>query len=130
MVNVMSPSLLSRIFSPTVLVYAFAATSQIGHGIYSVTEGEPPHAFTIISGIGFFWILGWWMRRDSRLQNIPWIYDMGMFLYMIWPFIMPYYLIKTRGAWGLIGVLGFLAAYIGGLTVGVIVASLLTQGIF
>ena len=60
---------------------------------------------------------------------MPWVYDMGMFLYMLWPFIMPYYLIKTRGTWGVIGVLGFLAAYIGGLTVGVIVASLLTPGI-
>jgi hypothetical protein len=125
----MSHPLLSRIFSPTVLLYAFAFTSQIGHGIYSVTEGEPPQAFTVASGIGFLWILGWWMRRDSRLRSIPWIYDMGMFLYMVWPFIMPYYLIKTRGARGLLGILGFAGAYIGGLTVGVIVASLFVQGI-
>ena len=120
---------LSRIVSPTVLLYAFAIISEIGDGFYIVTEGEPPRAFTVASGIGLLWILGWWLRRDSRLRGIPWIYDMGMFLYMLWPFIMPYYLIKTRGTWGVIGVLGFLGAYIGGLTVGVIVASLLTPGI-
>jgi hypothetical protein len=121
--------LLSRIVSPTVLLYAFAVTSEIGDGFYIVTEGEPPRAFTVASGIGFLWILGWWMRRDSRLRGIPWIYDMGMFLYILWPFIMPYYLLKSRGARGLLGILGFAGAYIGGLVVGVIVASLFVPGI-
>ena len=125
----MSSPLLSRIFSPTVLLYAFAVTSQIGHGVYLVTEGEPPHVFTVASGIGFLWILGWWMRRDSRLRSVPWIYDMGMFLYILWPFLMPYYLLKTRGPWGLLGIVGFAGAYIGGLVVGAIVASLFVPGI-
>ena len=125
----MSNSLLSRIVSPTVLLYAFAFASQIGHGFYSVTEGEPPPGFTVASGIGFLWILGWWLRRDSKLRGIPWIYDMGMFLYILWPFIMPYHLIKSRGAWGLLGILGFAGAYIGGLVVGVTVAELFVQGI-
>jgi hypothetical protein len=125
----MSNPLLSRIFSPTVLLYAFAITSEIGDGFYVVTEGEPPRAFTVASGIGFLWILGWWLYRDSRLRSTPWIYDMGMFLYILWPFIMPYHLIKTRGAWGLLGILGFVGAYIGGLVVGATVAELLVQGI-
>ena len=125
----MSNSLLSRVVSPTVLLYTFAFTSEIGEGFYSVTEGEPPRGFTVASGIGFLWILGWWLRRDHRLRNIPWIYDMGMFLFMVWPFIMPYYLIKSRGARGLLGILGFAAAYIGALIVGATVASLFVQGI-
>jgi hypothetical protein len=112
------------------LLYAFAFTSEIGEGFYSVTEGEPPRGFTVASGIGFLWILGWWLRRDSRLRGIPWIYDMGMFLYILWPFIMPYYLLKSRGARGLIGILGFAAAYIGALIVGATVASLLVSGAF
>jgi hypothetical protein len=115
--------------SPTVLLYAFAFVSQIGHGFYSVTEGEPPPGFTVASGIGFLWILGWWLRRDSKLRGIPWIYDMGMFLCLLWPFIMPYHLIKSRGAWGLLGILGFAGAYIGGLVVGATVAELFVQGI-
>jgi len=125
----MSNSLLSRIVSPTVLLYAFAFTSQIGHAFYSVTEGESPAGFTVASGIGFLWILGWWLRCDSRLRGIPWIYDMGMFLYILWPFILPYHLLKSRGTWGLLGILGFAGAYIGGLVVGVIVAELFVQGI-
>ena len=125
----MSNSLLSRIVSPTVLLYAFAVTKEIGEGFYIVTEGEPPRAFTVASGIGFLWILGWWLFRDSRLRSIPWIYDMGMFLYILWPFIMPYYLLKSRGARGLISILGFAGAYIGALIVGATVAELFVQGI-
>ena len=122
----MSNLLLPRIVSPTMLLYAFAVISEIGEGFYIVTEGEPPRGFTVAGGIGFLWILGWWMRRDSRLRDIPWIYDMGMFLNILWPLIMPYYLLKSRGARGLLYVFGFAGAYIGGLVVGAIVASLLT----
>ena len=125
----MNNSLISRIFSPTVLLYAFVVISQIGHGIYLVTEGGPPAGFTFVSALGFIWLVGWWLRRDSRLRSISSVYDLGLFLYFLWPFIMPYYLLKTRGARGLLVVLGFAVAYLGGLLVGVTIAALLTSGI-
>jgi len=125
----MSNSLLSRIFSPTVLLYAFVVISQIGHGIYEVTEGGPPAAFTVISVLGFLWLLGWWLRRDSRLRSISGVYDLGLFLYMLGPFILIYYLLKTRGARGLLVILGFVVAYIGGLLVGATIASLFVSEI-
>ncbi len=125
----MNNSLLSRIVSPTALLYAFAVISQIELGIYLVTEGEPPPGFTFVSALGFVWLLGWWLRRDSRPQSIPYVYDMGMFLYFLWPFIMPYYLLKTRGTRGLLVIVGFVAASIGGRLAGVTVAALLTSSI-
>jgi hypothetical protein len=120
----MSNSLLSRIFSPTVLLYAFVVITQIGRGIYIVIEGDSPAFLTFATALGFVWIVGWWMRRDSRRQGIAWVYDMGMFLYILWPFIMPYYLLKSRGVRGLLVILGFAVAYIGGLLVGGLSASL------
>jgi len=125
----MNNSLLSRIVSPTVLLYAFVITSQIEHGIYLVTEGEPPPGFTFVSALGFIWLLGWWLRRDSRPRSIPRVYDMGMFLYFLWPFMMPYYLLKTRGTRGLLVLVGFVVASLGGRLVGVIIAALFTPGI-
>ena len=125
----MKKSLLSRIFSPIVLLYAFVVASQIGHGIYGVTEGEAPPAFTVITALGFLWIVGWWLRRDSKVRSVSGVYDLGMFLYILWPFIMPYYLLKSRGARGLLAVLGFAIAYIGGLLIGVTVSSLFVKGI-
>lgn len=125
----MSNSLLSRVFSPTVLLYAFVVISQIGHGIYVVTEGGAPAVITFSDAVGFLWLVGWWLRRDSRLRSVISIYDLGMFLYILWPFIMPYYLLKTRGARGLLVILGFVVAYVGGLVVGVTISTLLTPGI-
>lgn len=125
----MSNSPLSRIFSPTVLLYAFVVISQIADGIYVVTEGGAPAFITFLSALGLVWLVGWWLRRDNRLQNLTSVYDLGMFLYILWPFIMPYYLVKTRGARGLLVVLGFLVADVGGYLVGATIAALLTPGI-
>ena len=125
----MSNSRLARIFSPTVLLYAFVVISQIGHGIYVVTEGGAPAVITFINALGFLWLVGWWLRRDSRLRSVISIYDLGMFLYILWPFVMPYYLLKTRGTRGLLVIFGFVVAYVGGLVVGVTISTLLTPAI-
>ena len=47
-------------------------------------------------------------------------FDMGLFLYVAWPLVLPYYLIKSRGAKGLLVILGFVAVYIGATFVGLI----------
>ena len=125
----MTNSLFSRIVSPTVLLYVYVVITQIGHGVYVVTEGGPPASFTLANTLGLVWIIGWWMRRDSQRRGIAWIYDMGMFLYVLWPFIMPYYLLKSRGARGLLVVLGFVVAYVGGYLAGGLTAALFVPGI-
>jgi hypothetical protein len=52
------------------------------------------------------------------------VYDLGFFLYLAWPIVMPYYLIKTRGAKGLLVMLGFVAAYVGAAIIGIILSVL------
>lgn len=115
----MSSSLLSRTLSPTVLLYIFLVVTKIGHGFYLAGADEPPAAFTLINTLGFLWIIGWWLRRDRPKRSIARVYDIGMFLYIAWPFIMPYYLLKTRGGRGLLVVLGFAGAYVGAVLVGI-----------
>ena len=43
---------------------------------------------------------------------------MGLFLYVAWPFIMLYYILKSRGGKGLLAILCFVAVYIGATVVG------------
>ncbi len=124
----MSSSLLSGTISPTVLLYIFLVITQIGSGSYFASGDEPSPVFTLINVLGFLWIIGWWLRQDSRKRGIAQVYDIGMFLYIAWPFIMPYYLLKTRGAKGLLVILGFVGAYIGALVVGITLRVLVTQG--
>jgi hypothetical protein len=48
-----------------------------------------------------------------------WVYDLGFFLCIAWPFVVPYYLVKTRGAKGLLVILAFIGAYVGATIVGI-----------
>jgi hypothetical protein len=103
----MSTSLPSRAISPTVLLYTFLVITNLGRGAYFESGQEPSPVFTLINGLGFFWIVTWWLLTDSRQRRVAWVYDMGLFLHIAWPLIMPYHLLKSRGAKDLLVVLGF-----------------------
>jgi hypothetical protein len=111
--------LLSKLFSPAGLVYIYLVFMQIAYGVYVSAEFEPPPAFTLVYSVGSLWIVGWWLFTDSRQRGIGWVYDMGLFLSIAWPFILPYYLLKTRGAKGLLVILAFVGTYIVASVVGV-----------
>lgn len=120
-------TLLSRILSPTVLLYSFVVITQLAHGIYLGQQLEPPGGFALLSWIGLLWIIGWWLRTDSRGRDVARVYDMGFFLFIAWPLVLPYHLVKTRGAKGLVAVVAFVAAYIGAAIVGMIVSVLVAS---
>lgn len=114
---VMSNSVL-QLVSPTALLYIFLSLSHIAQGVYWTGEIEPPPGFLLIYGAGFLWIVAWWLLQDSRKRGITQVYDIGYFLYVAWPLIMPYYLLKTRGVKGLLLIFVFIAVYIGTFLVG------------
>ena len=116
----MNSSSFSRIVSPTVLLYTFLVVSQIGNGVYFASGTAPSSAFDLIDRLSFLWIMCWWLRQDSRKGGVAWVYDMGWFLSIVWIFIMPYHLIKSRGANGLLVILGVLAAYVGARIAGIV----------
>ena len=122
-----SDTVLSRIASPTILLYSVVLITQIARGIYLGEQIEPPGAFTLLYWLAFLWIIGWWLRTDSRKRGVASVYDMGFFLYIGWPLVMTYYLVKTRGAKGLLVVLGLVGAYAGAAIIG-ITLSLLVAG--
>lgn len=109
---------LQRLVSPTALLYIYVILAQIAHGIYSASGFEQPPAFTLMYSAGFLWIIGWWLLTDSRKRGIAWVYDIGFFLSIAWPFIMPYYLVKTRGAKGLLLIFAFVGTYVAAFAVG------------
>jgi len=111
--------LLRQLTSPTGLLYLFLVLTQIVSGAYAASGLEPPASFTLIYIFGFFWIIGWWLLVDSRTRGVRWVFDMGLFLYVAWPFILPYYLVKSRGRKGLLAILCFVAVYIGATLIGV-----------
>ena len=108
--------------SPTVLLYSFVVITQFAYGLYLGQQIETPGAYTLLHWAAQLWIIGWWLRTDSRKRNVAVVYDLGFFLYLAWPIVMPYYLVKSRGAKGLLVVLGFVGAYFGATIVGIILS--------
>ena len=105
--------LLSLIASPAGLLYLFLLFTQPAFGLYTARGIEPPGLFEMLYSLCFLWIIGWWLQRDSRKRGFKLVYDMGFFLYIAWPIIMPYYLFKTRGPKAFLTLLIFLAVYAG-----------------
>ncbi|HEX8291432.1 MAG TPA: hypothetical protein VF570_06750 [Pyrinomonadaceae bacterium] len=117
---------LRKLSSPTALLYLFLVVAQLAAGVYLARGAEPPPAFSFLYPLGLLWAVGWWMRDDSRGRGVGWVFDMGLFLYVAWPFVIPYYLLKTRGAKGLLVILGCAAVYVGALLAGAALYILLT----
>ena len=117
--------LLARVVSPTGLLYIFVTVTLVAHGVYFASKRESPPSFQLIYPLAFLWIIGWWLLSDSRKRGIKWVYDMGLFLYIAWRFILIYYLLKTRGAKGILVITGFLGTCVLAELVGIAVALLL-----
>lgn len=108
----------SRLGPPATALYLFVIVTQFVNGFYLGGGAEPPPAFALLYALGLLWVVGGWLRRDSAKRGVGWVFDMGLFLYIAWPFVMPYYLLKTRGARGLLPILAFVGAYLGALAAG------------
>jgi len=120
-------TVLSRIRSPAPLLYAFVVITEFAHGVYLGAQLEFPGAVTFLFTVGMLWAVGWWLRTDSRRRGVLSVYDLGFFLYLAWPIVMPYYLLKTRGAKGLLVMLGFAAAYVGAALAGMVLSVLVVM---
>ncbi len=116
----------SQITSPTALLYIFLVITQAISGIYLSHDVEPPQSFTLLYSLGLLWLMGWWLQKDSRKHNVKWVMDMGLFLFIAWPFVLLYYLFKTRGVKALLTILAFVGAYVGAYVIGVALYVLLT----
>ncbi len=117
---------LPQVSSPTALLYLYLIAAQVVTGVYFAREAELPPAFSLLYPLGFLWAVGWWLRRDSSGRGVGWVFDMGLFLYIAWPVVMPYYLLKTRGAKGLLAIVAFAGAYVGAVLAGAVLYILLT----
>jgi len=110
--------LLSHVGSPAVFLYVFLIITAFAEGLYSASGFERPPAFTLVKSAALLWLFGWWALRDSRHRGVEWIDDLGFFLTVAWPLVIPYYLLKTRGAKGLLLIVGFIATFIAALFAG------------
>ena len=60
-------------------------------------------------------------KSSMGCQQVNVVYDLGFFLYFAWPFIVPYYLFKTRGIRAILTILVFVGIYLATYLVGLLV---------
>jgi hypothetical protein len=109
-----------QISKPSIFWCGFLFVVQFIYGFTSARTGGSEIAFFWYA-LAFYWALSWWFITDSRKHGIGWAdeyMDLGMFLYIGWILLVPYYLFKTRG-WKALYTIGLLfgtafGAYIAG----------------
>lgn len=103
-----------QLAKPTKVLFVFSFFAQFISTMYSAYENTFPLLFEFLYPIAYLWLVGWWLKEDSRRTGVRWPIDLGMFLYVAWVFIVPYHLLKTRGLKGFIGIFSFVAILFAG----------------
>jgi CDP-diglyceride synthetase len=59
----------------------------------------------------FALVIALWTSNDAKSRDLYKPYEYSYFVFIFWPFVLPYHLVKTRGAEGLLMYLGVLGLY-------------------
>ena len=68
-------------------------------------------------GTSFLWsilfavVMALWTSNDAKTRGLYKPYEYSYLVFLFWPFVLPYHLIKTWGAEGLLMFLGVLGIY-------------------
>jgi len=91
-----------------ILVFIYHA----GATIYFTQGLEVPLIFEFLYNAAFVCGLVWWLRDDAKRSAVTPIYCQGMLVGIGWFVVIPYHLLKTRGARGLIPLAALLVSLI------------------
>ena len=85
---------------------------HLGLGILNARGQEPSPALEFLYEAGFICGVVWWLRAEAKNSPVARIYCAGLLVGSAWPIIIPYHLIKTRGARGLLPLFALIATFI------------------
>lgn len=112
-----------KISKPSIFFALFLFLAQFFNSFGATRTGELSNHSYFWFVFAFFWALSWWVINDSKIYGIKWFdkdMDMGMYLYVGWALLLPYYLFKTHG-WKAVFTIGlFFIAYISAEIIGTV----------
>jgi hypothetical protein len=97
---------------PTVLLVGALFVPRVAEGLYAGLGRELPDAFGALATLLLFVSVAVWFWFYCRTHHLPWIMDMGWFLMLAWPIVVPYYVISREGRRGLLRIGLFLLTYL------------------
>ncbi len=69
--------------------------------LYGILGIEPRPFIRVVAALGPLVAAISWLRADARARRVELVHDMGLFLWLAWPALLPWYAIRTRGRHGL-----------------------------
>ncbi|MEX1033893.1 MAG: hypothetical protein WDZ30_11080 [Cellvibrionaceae bacterium] len=67
---------------------------------------------TVLWALAFAFLVAIWATKDPKKSEFDTPFEFGFIMYLFWPLMLPYYLVKTRGLEGLVLFIGFVAIYL------------------
>lgn len=105
-------SKLSFVMRPLICLCLFLLFTQIANNFYAAHGVEPSSGFGMFYTLGLLWLGVWWLKNDNKQYKIGLVYDLGLFLYLAWFIVVPYYLFRTRGLKAFITLFSFIGIYL------------------
>ena len=89
------------------ITVAFCAAFSV---LYTLAEAEPLPVVSLFIAVAPIVSVIMWLQRDARSARLSLVHDWGLFVWLAWPILIPWYAFKTRGrhGWVLILKLGAL----------------------
>lgn len=94
---------MSQLSTPLKPVYVTTVTSSALGAAYGFLGIEPSALPELFIRLASLVSVVLWVEDDARLRQFSSIQDWGMFVFLFWPLLVPWYVFKTRGtrAWTL-----------------------------
>jgi len=90
------------------LAVAMAAFCAATTAVYVTTRADPAPVVGLLLSGGPTLMVVLWMCKDAEQRRIAAVTDLGFFLVLFWPFVLPWYAFASRGRSGWKLLLGLL----------------------
>jgi hypothetical protein len=101
-----------RSFIMLVLLGALIFVYHLGVGILNDRGLEPLPSVEFLYPAMFYCAVVWWLRAEAKRSAVTEIYCPVLMAITAWPIIIPYHLLKTRGARGLLPLLALIGTFV------------------
>jgi len=85
---------------------------HLGAGILAARRLEPIPAFEFLYDVVLICGTIWWLQAEVKRSPVTQVYCPGVLITALWPFIIPYHLLKTRGIKGLLPIFALIGVFV------------------
>ena len=102
-----------------------SAVGSLAAAVYAVAGAEPSPVVALFLSFAPLFAVVIWLQGDAARTRVRYVHDLGWFLLMAWPVVIPWYAFKTRGPAGwrlIVGLFGLIIApYVTAMLVAILV---------